>query len=279
MHDVHAHGAAIPALGFGTYRLRGAIATEMVTTAVELGYRHVDTAQIYENEAEVGDGLREGLRRTGLDRSSVFLTTKVWPDHYRRADFLPSVEASLARLGVDHVDLLLLHWPSTEVPLDEAVEGLNAAADRGYATHIGVSNFPTALLAAAVAGSGRPLVTDQVEYHARLTQHRLRAALADYGMALTAYSPLAQGSLLDDAEFGALAADAGLGVNELALAWLVGQPQVVAIPKTASPARAATNLAAADIVLDADLRARIDALGSPAGRRVRPSFAPEWDTD
>jgi diketogulonate reductase-like aldo/keto reductase len=161
MHTVNGNGASIPALGFGTWELTGSTAQRMVETALAIGYRHLDTAQIYGNEAEVG----AGLRATGLPRESVFVTTKIWPDRFRAGELQRSVQESLGKLRLDAVDLLLLHWPNPEVPLAETIAALNEVAERGWARHIGISNFTAAMIEEAVRLSARPLVTNQVEYH------------------------------------------------------------------------------------------------------------------
>ncbi|HEY9346964.1 MAG TPA: aldo/keto reductase, partial [Inquilinus sp.] len=175
---VTANGAGIPALGFGTFRMNGPDTVRMVRHVLSLGYRHIDTAQIYGNEAEVG----EGLAASGVARNEVFLTTKVWVANYRHDAFLRSVEESLRKLGTDHVDLLLLHWPNQQVPLAEQIGALNEVRAAGKVRHIGVSNFSTALMAEAEALSAAPLVTNQVEYHPYLSQAPVLAAARKAGM-------------------------------------------------------------------------------------------------
>ena len=188
MHGVDANGAAIPALGFGTWELRGAQARRMVEAALAIGYRHVDTAQMYGDEAEAG----AALRASGLPRRDLFVTTKIWPDRFRDGELQSAVRRSLDRLRLDAVDLLLLHWPNPDVPLAQTMRALVACAERGWARHIGVSNFTAAMVEEAARHAGRALATNQVEYHPFLSQATLLDACRRRGMALTAYCPLAR---------------------------------------------------------------------------------------
>ncbi len=270
---VEAKGARIPALGFGTYRLSDEEAEDLVAHALELGYRHLDTAQGYGNEAGVG----RGLRVSGVPREAVFLTTKISPEHFRREAFLKMADERLKLLGVDYLDLLLLHWPNPEVPLEETLQALNEVHSAGKARHIGVSNFPSGLLREAVRLSEAPLVTDQVEYHPFLSQETLLALLREEGMALTAYSPIAKGLVAEDSMVGAIAGHHGKTPVQVTLRWHLQQPGVVAIPKTSSVPRAAENLDIFDFELSEGEMAAISALARPDGRIVNPSQAPVWD--
>ena len=190
MQFIEANGAKIPQLGFGTWELRGAVCARLVEQALRLGYRHIDTAQIYENERDVGDG----LHASGISRAEVFVTTKVWWSRFSAGDLERSVEESLKRLKLDEVDLLLLHWPNASVPLEETMGALNAAKERGLTRHIGVSNFTVSLVEQAVKLSRAKLVTDQVECHPYLDQSKVMAACKGHGISLTAYSPIAKGA-------------------------------------------------------------------------------------
>ena len=272
-YDVH--GVSVPALGFGTYQLRGGDARDGVEHALALGYRHIDTAQIYENEAEVG----AGLAASDVPRDDVFLTTKVWRDRVGPDRLADSLDESLKKLGTDYVDLLLLHWPVEEVPLADQLGALDAVRQAGKARLVGVSNYPSGLLAEAL-GSVPDLAADQVEYHALLGQDRLLATIRERGMVLTAYSPLAQGALLKrepaTEAVHLIAAERRVAPAQIALAWLLGQDRVTAIPKAASADHREANLAAAEIDLSDDERIRLDAL--PKDRRqVDPDFGPDWD--
>jgi diketogulonate reductase-like aldo/keto reductase len=270
---VTANGAEIPALGFGTFRMNGADTARMVRHVLSHGYRHVDTAQIYGNEAEVG----EGLAASGVARNDVFLTTKVWVANYRHEAFLRSVDESLKKLRTDHVDLLLLHWPNAQVPLAEQIGALNQVKAAGKVRHIGVSNFSTALMAEAVALSQAPLVTNQVEYHPYLDQAPVLAAARKAGMSVTAYYGMADGKVIDDPAIQAIGARHGKTAAQVVLRWLV-QQGVVALSKTVSEDRAAANLAISDFALSDDEMAAIHALARPDGRLVSPDgLAPVWD--
>ena len=194
MQYVEAHGVRIPALGFGTFRLDGAVARRMVGYALEIGYRHIDTAQMYGNEAEVG----EAIKASGVPRDEIWLTTKIWPDNFRDGELQRAAEQSVRRLGTVP-DLLLLHWPNPSVPRAETIRALNDAGRRGLTKHIGISNSPVALIRELVAASEAPLLVDQVEYHPFLSQRAVLEELRAKGMALTAYSPIAQGRIFADA--------------------------------------------------------------------------------
>lgn len=187
---VEANGARIPAIGLGTWELGGRACGRVVEQALRLGYRHIDTAQVYDNEREVGDG----LRGSGVRRDDIFLTTKVWTNHFAPHDLERSVKESLARMRLSSVDLLLLHWPNSHVPLEETLGALSHAKRMGLTRHIGVSNFTVALTEQAVALSPEPLVCNQVEYHPYLDQTKVRATCDQHGLALVAYSPIARGA-------------------------------------------------------------------------------------
>jgi len=265
----HLHGASVPALGLGTWELRGDACVRAVEHALRLGYRHLDTAQGYANEAEVG----AGLRASGVPRAEVFLTTKVRPRHFAHDDLLRSTEASLAALGVDAVDLLLLHWPNPAVPLEETLAALHDARERGYARHVGVSNFPPSWLRRAVAAG--PLLTHQVEYHPFLSQRVLLELAASFDHLLTAYSPVARGKVLDDPTLIAIGEGYGKTPAQVALRWLLQQPRVVAIPKAASPENQAANLDVFDFELGDAEMAAIHALDR--GERVVDGDGLDWE--
>jgi diketogulonate reductase-like aldo/keto reductase len=262
-------GARVPALGLGTWELRGEDCTRAVEHALAIGYRHIDTAQGYANEAEVG----AGLRRSGVQREAIFLTTKVRPRHFRRADLLASTEDSVRALGVEAVDLLLLHWPNPDVPLEETLLALHEARDRGLARHVGVSNFAPSLLLRALAAG--PTLTNQVEYHPFLAQERLLALAEAHDLLLTAYSPVARGRVLDDPTLVAIGQRHGKSPAQVALRWLLQQPRVVAIPKAASPDKQASNLAVFDFDLDDDEMRRISGLAR--GERLVDDATIDWE--
>lgn len=274
MFDVTANGVSIPALGFGTFRIPGADVLRIVPHALKAGFRHIDTAQIYGNEAEVG----EAIAASGVARSEVFLTTKVWVENYRHDAFLASVDESLKKLKTDYVDLLLLHWPNAAVSLAEQIGALNAVRQAGKVRHIGVSNFSTALMAEAVKLSRAPIVTNQIEYHPYIDQDVVIAAAKAAGMSVTGYYGMADGKVFTDPVLKEIAAGRGKSVAQVVLRWLVQQPGVVALSKTVSEARVDENLAIFDFELSADEMAAIHALAGPDGRIVSPDgLAPVWD--
>jgi 2,5-diketo-D-gluconate reductase B len=272
MQDLEVKGARMPALGFGTWQLRGRGCYDAVRRALDLGYRHVDTAQLYGNEAEVGEALRD----SGIDRDTIFLTTKLAPGNLAAAKARRSTEESLRRLATDHVDLLLIHWPTGEVPLTETLGALAELRRTGKTRHIGVSNFNVKLLDEAVETLGADLLCNQVEYHPFLSQRPVLAALHRYGMILTAYTPLARGRAERDPTITAIAARYGKSPAEIVLRWLLDQKNVAAIPKAASAAHAAANIDIFDFTLAAEDRAAIDALRG-ATRLVDPGWGPQWD--
>lgn len=274
MHSVTAHGAMIPALGLGTWTLKGAACSELVAHALDLGYRHVDTAAAYDNETAVG----AGLSASGVPRDDYFLTTKVWWTDLAPADLERSAEQSLKRLGVDHVDLLLIHWPNPKIRLEDTIAALNRVRARGLARHIGVSNFTLGLLSRAIAASEAPLAANQVEYHPYLDQRKILAACRAAGMAMVSYCPIARGgTLFAEPAIAGAAARHGRTPAQVVLRWHVQQDGVVAIPRTTKKERLAENLAVFDFALDANEMAAISAL-TGAGRRICDfDFSPAWD--
>ena len=269
-YDVH--GMSIPALGFGTYQITGPAAREAVESALAIGYRHIDTAQIYGNEAEVG----AGLAASDVPRDEVFLTTKVWHDRLSQSDLGPSVDASLRRLGTDYVDLLLVHWPSTTgVPLAETLGALDAVRQAGKTRLVGVSNFSPGMLRDALEILP-DLANVQVEHHPFLGQPDLRKIVVDRGLTLTSYSPVAQGDALSNETLQEIGAAHDASAAQIALAYLLGQDRVLAIPKAASEPHRRANFEATEITLTDEERARIDALPKDQ-RLVNPPFAPNWD--
>ncbi len=274
MHDVKSGDIAIPALGFGTWQLEGDVAKRMTEAALQIGYRHIDTAQIYKNEREVG----AAIAASKVARKDIFLTTKVWVDRFGKGDLQASVEESLERLGVDYVDLLLLHWPKASPALEETMEAMNDLQARGWTRAIGVSNFPSGQLKKAAALAATPLATNQVEYHPYLSQKTLLAATKAVGASLTAWSPLAQGKIADDAVIGEIARAHGKTAGQVTLRWLVQQHGVIAIPRTQKESRARENFDIFDFELTADEMAKIHALANPNGRLgdwLDPAF--KWD--
>jgi diketogulonate reductase-like aldo/keto reductase len=258
-------------MGFGTYLLEGDAARESVADALEIGYRHIDTARMYGNEREVGAALRDAA----IPRGEIWVTTKVWYDDLKPDRLRRSAEASLKDLGLDRVDLLLVHWPNPGVQLGDTLAALHRVRQDGLTRHIGVANFPTALLREAIAEF--PIHSDQVEYHPYLDQRPLLDVAHAHGMVVTAYAPLGAGGLLDDPVLTEIADARGCTSAQVALRWLLDQSGVAAIPKSASHERRVENFAALELApLTYEERAKIDALAR--GRRFHnPSFAPTWD--
>jgi 2,5-diketo-D-gluconate reductase B len=269
---VEANGARIPAIGLGTWELRGRTCARVIEQAVKLGYRHIDTAQVYENEREVG----EGIRASHVHRNEIFVTTKIWTTHFAPHNLERSVKESLTRLRMTEVDLLLLHWPSSHVPLEETLGALAHAKRMGLTRHIGVSNFTVSLVEQAVAACPEPLVCDQVEYHPYLDQSKVRAACSDNGLALVAYSPIAKGNVRGDETLATIGKAHGKTAAQVCLRWLV-QQGVVAIPRTSKVERLSENIEVFDFTLSEDEMAAISALGRPDGRLTDYGFAPKWD--
>jgi diketogulonate reductase-like aldo/keto reductase len=265
MEYVEASGARIPKLGLGTWQNTGEPRAETVRTALELGYRHVDTAQAYDNHAAV----REGFAASSVDREDVFLTTKVWRSNLRAEAVRDSVRESLDELGVDYVDLLLIHWPHPRVPVGETLTAMADLREQGLVKHLGVSNFTRSQLREAMAVADAPIVADQVLYHPYKDQSALKAFCAHDGVALTAYSPLARGSVLDDEVLATVGDRYDRSAAQVALRWLVQQEGVVAIPKSTSREHLRENLAVFEFSLtDAEME-RIEHRTGSIGDRLR----------
>lgn len=266
-HTVAAAGITVPALGYGTWELEPAVAERGVRDALDLGYRHIDTAAMYGNEEAVG----AAIRGHDVDRDDVHLTTKIQPQD--AGDVAGAAEDCLRRLGLDHVDLLLIHWPSHDQPIEQVVEDLDAVRDRGLTRAIGVSNYTSEQvhLAAKVA----PLATNQVEFHPFLSQDTVLEACRANDMFLTAYSPLAKGGVLDDPTLQAVAEEVGATPATVALRWLLDHGDVAALPRSSSRDHIASN-AEVGFSLTDEQRQRIADL--PKDQRIiDPPFAPDWD--
>ncbi|MEM0906962.1 MAG: aldo/keto reductase [Pseudomonadota bacterium] len=268
-----AAGVTIPRLGIGTFQMAGDVCVGAVTGGIAAGFRHIDTAEMYGNEVEVG----EGIRASGVPREDLFVTTKVWHENLAEGRLQQAAEGSLKRLGLNQVDLFLIHWPSASVPLDESVKALASVKSSGLARAVGVSNFPVRLLNEAVARSPEPLAVNQVEYHPFLRQDAVLDAVRANAMALTAYCPLARATVVDNPVVRDIAGRHGVDPAVVALSWLLSQDRVMAIPKSRSPERLAAALTAHDLVLTAAERDTLSALAHPNGRMVKPAFAPQWD--
>lgn len=277
MELITTSGMRMPKLGLGTWQMSGQDCQVAVERALALGYRHLDTAEMYGNEAAVGAGLA-GSR---VPREEVHLTTKVWWEHLQPQAMRDALRRSLDRLATPYADLYLIHWPPPDLAgLPAALEILAALREEGLARAVGVSNFPVALLRLAVEEVGVPVACNQVEYHVLLDQSAVLEYARAHGIAVTAYSPLAQGrlggGLAHEPVLAAIARKHGVTPSQIALAWLLEQPGVAAIPKAARAESQRANLEALHVALDDEDRAAIALL--PKGERfVNPSFAPRWD--
>jgi diketogulonate reductase-like aldo/keto reductase len=261
--SVEANGARIPLIGLGTWDLRGRTCATAVEQALGLGYRHIDTAAMYRNEEAVG----EGLRASGVPRGEVFITTKVWSSDLRARDFERSARDSLDKLRLDSVDLLLIHWPNSSVPLKETIGALCKMKRDGVARHIGVSNFNPGLIAEAVKLSTEPLVNNQIELHPYNEQSKTIAASRKAGLSVTAYSPIARGKVTRDAVLARIAKARGRTSAQICLRYLV-QQDIVVIPKTSRVERLKENAAIFDFELTPAEMREIAALASPHGNIV-----------
>lgn len=270
---VDVQGASIPKLGFGTWKLKEGDAYDGVSAALKTGYRHIDTAQAYGNEAEVGRAIAD----SGVARDDFWLTTKVWIERFAAGELEASVKESLSKLKVDQLDLVLLHWPNDDVPLAETIGALNACREGGFTRHIGVSNYTTSWLGEAVAISRAPLICNQVEYHPFLDQTPVLDAAAKYDMALTAYSPIAQGEVNDSDVLKDIAEAHGKTPIQVSLRWLIQHERVCAIPRSSSSEHVESNFRIYDFELSAEEMGRINALRSSNHRLVDPDWAPDWD--
>ena len=271
---IEAHGARIPVIGLGTWNLRGRSCAGLVEQALRLGYRHVDTAEMYDNEREVG----EGVRASGIARNQVFITTKVWPSHFAPRELERAAKESLARLRLAEVDLLLLHWPNPQIPLRETLGALGKVKRMGLARHIGVSNFTVALIDEAVRLADEPLVCNQVEVHPFIDQSKVIAACRRHGMAIVAYSPVARGGVKSDKVLGRMAKAHGKSAAQVSLRFLA-QRGIVVIPRTSRVERLSENFAIFDFLLSETEMAEIAGLARRDGRIVDYAYSgsPNWD--
>jgi 2,5-diketo-D-gluconate reductase B len=272
--SIEANGAKIPLVGLGTWELRGRTCARAVEQALRLGYRHIDTAEMYDNERDVGDG----IRGSGVKRNELFITTKIWPTHFAPRALERAARDCLVRLRLSEVDLLLLHWPNPQIPLSETLGALDKVKRDGLARNIGISNFTVAQIEEAVAISTEPLVCDQVECHPYLDQSKVMAACHAHGMAVVAYSPIARGNAKNDAVLARIGAAHKKTAAQISLRYLV-QQNIVVIPRTSKVERLTENAALFDFTLGDDEMAEIAALARRDGRLVDWSYSgsAKWD--
>lgn len=272
MDHLTTQGLSIPKLGLGTYRLEGDSCRAAVESALSLGFRHIDTAEMYGNESPIGDA----IAASGIRRADLHVTTKVWSDHLSPAAIRSAFDASLAKLKLDQVDLYLVHWPAPGMNLGAIFETLLALRAEGRTRAIGVCNFPVALLRETIEEIKAPIACNQIEYHAMLDQSAVRTYLAAKSIPIIAYCPLAQGRMASDPTLAAIGRKHGFDAAQVALKWLLDQDGVAAIPKASRAESQKANLDALKLSLDDEDRAAIAAL--PKDRRcVNPSMAPAWD--
>jgi diketogulonate reductase-like aldo/keto reductase len=273
MHVVEAHGARIPTIGLGTMTLKDDVCVQAVKTALQLGYRHLDTAAFYGNEKENG----EGLRQSGIKREDVFITTKVRQENLMPDDFQRSLDQSLANLQLPYVDLLLIHWNNANVPFKLSVGALCKAKKDGKTKHIGVANFTTTMLDEAWAVTTEPLVCNQIEMHPFLNQDKVLAASKKHGMAVVAYCPIARGKIPGAEALERIGKAHNKSSAQVSLRYLV-QMGAIPIPRTATPDHLKQNLDVFDFTLSDAEMAELKKLNATNMRVVNPPHAPKWDT-
>jgi 2,5-diketo-D-gluconate reductase B len=271
MRTVEAKGFKIPTVGLGTWALRGRDCVRLTEQAIRIGYRHIDTAQMYDNEREVG----EGVRASGL-RAEVMVTTKVQPTMLAPHDLERSVKESLARLRLDAIDLLLIHWPNPRVPLAETLGAMAKMKREGYTRQIGVSNFTVALLDEANKISSEPLICDQIECHPFLNQDKVISACRSHGMAVVAYSPIARGGAPGNKVLEKIGKAHGKTASQVCLRWLI-QQGIVVIPRTSRVERLKENFDIFDFELSYAEMREIRGLAHGSGRIVDWTWSPRWD--
>ena len=270
---VEALGARIPQIGLGTMTLKGDVCVQTIKTALQMGYRHIDTAAHYGNETENGDG----FRASGLKRDEVFITTKIRQDDAMPDDFARMVDTSLANLKLPWVDLLLIHWPSKTVPIKLTIGALCKAKKEGKAKHVGVSNFTTALLDEAWAATSEPLVCNQIEAHPFINQDKVVAACKKRSMAVVAYVPIARGKVPGAEVLERIGKSHSKTAAQISLRYLI-ERGLIPIPRTANPAHLKENLEVFDFKLSDAEMAELKALNATNMRVVNPPHAPVWDT-
>ncbi|MGP5132993.1 aldo/keto reductase [Psychrobacter cibarius] len=268
--------ANIPVLGLGTWQSTGQDCVDVVSQALKMGYEHIDTAQAYDNEKEVG----QGIKQSGVSRDKFFLTTKIFPDDmkFEPEKLVAAAKRSLEDLDTDYVDLLLLHWPDDRVPLSETIPALCELQKQGLTRNIGVSNFNIANIIEAEKYADVPIVVNQVEFHPFIKQKTLQTFLNNHHILLEAYSPLARGDVFDNDIMKEIADKHNVTPAQISLAWILSDKHRIAIPKTSNPDHLQGNLDAIKVQLSADDIKKIDSLARADGRKIKhPNYSPEWD--
>ncbi|WP_250163155.1 aldo/keto reductase [Psychrobacter sp. WY6] len=268
--------ANIPVLGLGTWQSTGQDCVDVISQALKMGYEHIDTAQAYGNEKEVG----QGIKQSGVSRDKFFLTTKIFPDDmkFEPEKLIAAAKRSLADLDTDYVDLLLLHWPDDRVPLSETIPALCELQKQGLTRHIGVSNFNIASIIEAEKYADVPIVVNQVEFHPFIKQKTLQTFLNNHHILLEAYSPLARGDVFDNEIIKEIADKHNVTPAQISLAWILSDKHRIAIPKTSNPDHLQGNLDAIKVQLSAGDIEKISSLARADGRKIKhPDYSPEWD--
>ena len=268
--------ANIPVLGLGTWQSTGQDCVDVVSQALKMGYEHIDTAQAYDNEKEVG----QGIKQSGVSRDKFFLTTKIFPDDmkFEPEKLVAAAKRSLEDLDTDYIDLLLLHWPDDRVPLSETIPALCELQKQGLTRNIGVSNFNIANIIEAEKYADVPIVVNQVEFHPFIKQKTLQTFLNNHHILLEAYSPLARGDVFDNDIMKEIADKHNVTPAQISLAWILSDKHRIAIPKTSNPDHLQGNLDAIKVQLSADDIKKIDSLARADGRKIKhPDYSPEWD--
>jgi 2,5-diketo-D-gluconate reductase B len=263
----------MPVLGLGTFQLTGETCRKAVSTALELGYNHIDTARMYQNEQQVAAGIKD----SGVERESIFLTTKLQMGQLDEQGVRESCDTSLKQLDTDYVDLLLIHWPEDDVPLAETLGAMAKLREAGKIKHLGISNFTLKWIKKAVDATEVPIFCNQVEYHPYLSQEPVLNFCRKEGMALVAYSPLARGQVAEDERFIEIGEKYDKTPAQVALRWLLDQDGVVAIPKGSSEDHISENLEIFDFELDESDLDKLDGLEDDR-RLIDPQWSPDWDT-
>ena len=268
--------ANIPVLGLGTWQSTGQDCIDVVSQGLQMGYEHIDTAQAYDNEVEVG----KGIKQSGVARDKFFLTTKIFPDDmkFEPEKLIAAAKRSLENLDTDYVDLLLLHWPDDRVPLSETMPALCELQKQGLTRNIGVSNFNIANIIEAKKYADVPIAVNQVEFHPFIKQNTLQTFLNNHHILLEAYSPLARGDVFDNEIIKDIADKHGITPAQVSLAWILSDKARIAIPKTSNPDHLQGNLDAVKVTLNADELEKIGSLARSDGRKIKhPDYSPEWD--
>ena len=268
--------ANIPVLGLGTWQSTGQDCIDVVSQGLKMGYEHIDTAEAYGNEVEVG----KGIKQSGVARDKFFLTTKIFPDDmkFEPEKLVAAAKRSLENLDTDYVDLLLLHWPDDRVPLSETISALCELQKQGLTRNIGVSNFNIANIIEAKRYADVPIAVNQVEFHPFIKQKTLQTFLNNHHILLEAYSPLARGDVFDNKIIKDIADKHGITAAQVSLAWILADKHRIAIPKTSNPEHLQGNLDAIKVELNADELEKIGNLARSDGRKIKhPDYSPEWD--